>query len=263
MKRPITIVILVLVLAGIVTVAAARYLGGDDSSQNTAFRTARIARGNLVVSIGATGTVEPEEVIDVGAQVAGQILSFGKDADGKTVDYGSHIEAGAILAQIDDSLYAAQAAEANAQVQQAKANLQVANANLEQAKARLYQAQRDWERAQRLGPSEALAQSSYDGYKSAYEIAQANIAVSEASIVQAQAAIAQAEAASRWAKRNLDYTTIRSPVKGVIIDRRVNTGQTVVASLNTPSLFLLAKDLTRMQVWVAVNEADIGKIRPS
>jgi HlyD family secretion protein len=261
MKPLIKKVVIALILLGLVGGAAAWYFqrNGD---QAVAFRTVPVARGDLLVSISATGTLEPEEVIDVGAQVAGQIMSFGKDADGKTVDYGSHVEGGTVLAQIDDSLYKAQAAEANAQVQQAKAALQVANANLEQAKAKLYQAQRDWERAQKLGPSEALAQASYDSYKSAFETAQANVAVSEASILQAQATVAQTEAASQRAKRNLDYTTIRSPVKGVIIDRRVNTGQTVVASLNAPSLFLLAKDLTRMQVWVAVNEADIGKIHP-
>ena len=84
----------------------------------------------------------------------------------------------------------------------------------------------------------------------------------EAAILQAKASLAQADAGLRRAKRNLDYCTITSPVKGVIIDRRVNIGQTVVSSLNAPSLFLIAKDLTRMQVWVAVNEADIGKIHP-
>jgi HlyD family secretion protein len=259
MKHVVKKVVIVLVLLGLVGGGAAWYLQRDNDQAIT-FRTAKVVRGDLLVSIGATGTLEPEEVIDVGAQVAGQMVSFGKDADGKTVDYGSRVEAGMVLVNIDDSLYKAQAAEAAAQIQQAKAALQVANANLEQAKARLYQAQRDWDRAQKLGPSEALAQVSYDSYKSAYEIAQANVDVSDASILQAQAAVAQSEAASQRAKRNLDYCTIRSPVKGVIIDRRVNTGQTVVASLNAPSLFLLAKDLTRMQVWVAVNEADIGKI---
>jgi HlyD family secretion protein len=261
MKHLIRKVVIALVVLGLVGGAAAWYVqrGGD---QDVAFRTATVARGDLLVSISATGTLEPEEVIDVGAQVAGQILTFGKDADGKTVDYGSHVEAGTVLAQIDDSLYKAQAAEANAQVQQTQAALQVAKANLAQAKAKLDQAQRDWDRAQKLGPSEALAQASYDSYKSAYEVAQANVAVSDASILQAQAAVAQAEAVSQQAKRNLAYCTITSPVKGVIIDRRVNTGQTVVASLNAPSLFLLANDLTRMEVWVAVNEADIGKIHP-
>jgi HlyD family secretion protein len=252
------IALIVLALAG----GTAAWYFQRDGDPAVVFRTAKVTRGDLLISISATGTLEPEEVIDVGAQVAGQIMSFGKDADGKTVDYGSHVEEGTVLAQIDDTLYKAQAAEANAQLQQAQAGVKVANANLEQAKAKLYQAQRDWDRAQKLGPSEALAQASYDSYKSAYETAQANVTVSEASILQAQAAVAQAEAARQRTQRNLDYCTIRSPVKGVIIDRRVNTGQTVVASLNAPSLFLLAKDLTHMQVWVAVNEADIGKIHP-
>jgi HlyD family secretion protein len=261
MKSVLKKVVIALILLGLVGGAAAWYFQRD-GAQAVAFRTAPVSRGDLLISISATGTLEPEEVIDVGAQVAGQIIAFGKDAEGKTVDYGSHVEAGTVLAQIDDSLYQAQAAEANAQIQQAKAGLQMAHANLQQAKAKLDQARRDWDRAQKLGPSEALAQASYDSYRSAYEIAQADVAVRDAAIFQAQAAVAQAEAVGRRAQRNLDYTTIRSPVKGVIIDRRVNTGQTVVASLNAPSLFLLAKDLTRMQVWVAVNEADIGKIHP-
>jgi HlyD family secretion protein len=147
-------------------------------------------------------------------------------------------------------------------VASAEASVHQAEANLVQMKARLQQAERDWARAQKLGPSEALAQAAYDAYQSAYETARANVAVAEAAILQAKAAVAQAEAVQRRAQRNLGYCTIKSPVKGVIIARRVNIGQTVVSSLNAPSLFLIAKDLTRMQVWVAVNEADIGKIHP-
>jgi HlyD family secretion protein len=221
-----------------------------------------VKRGDLLVSISATGTVEPEEVIDVGAQIAGQIVSFGKDAAGRTVDYGSVVEEGTVLAKIDDSLYSADAAQAEAQVQSGRATLQRAEADLGQLRAKLHQAERDWQRAQKIGPSEALAEASFDAYKSAYESAAANLAVGQAAILQARASLAQAEALLRRAQRNLSYTTIKSPVKGVIIDRRVNIGQTVVASLNAPSLFLIAKDLKRMQVWVAVNEADIGKIRP-
>ena len=147
-------------------------------------------------------------------------------------------------------------------MQSAKAGVQSAEANLEQMKAKLYQAQRDWERAQKLGPSEALAQASYDAYQSAYETAKANVVVGEAAIQQAKASHRPGRrGAVARAQRNLGYCTITSPVKGVIIDRRVNIGQTVVASLNAPSLFLIAKDLTRMQVWVSVNEADIGKVR--
>lgn len=237
------------------------FKGGPQQEQTAAFRTAKVERGDLQVFISATGTLEPEEVVDVGAQVAGQILSFGTDSQGKAVDYGSLVEEGTVLARIDDSLYAAEAAQAEAQVHSARANLQRAEADLEQLKAKLQQAERDWKRAQKLGPSEALSQASYDSYQSAYEVAQANLAVGKAAVLQAKATVAQAEAALRRAQRNLGYCTIKSPVKGVVIDRRVNIGQTVVASLNAPSLFLIAKDLRKMQVWVAVNEADIGKIR--
>jgi HlyD family secretion protein len=254
------------IVGGIILLAALAGAVGwylkRDNGQSLAYRTVPVKRGNLTVSISATGTVEPEEVIDVGAQVAGQIVSFGKDVNGKTVDYGSVVNEGTVLAKIDDSLYAADAAQAEAQVQAGRAAVQRAEADMGQLRAKLQQAERDWQRAQKLGPSEALAEASYDAYKSAYETAAANLAVGQAAVQQSKASLSQAEALLRRAQRNLGYCTIISPVKGVIIDRRVNIGQTVVASLNAPSLFLLAKDLNRMQVWVAVNEADIGKIRP-
>ena len=257
MKRAVVITIVL----GVIAVGGAWYLYKAEG-ETVFYRTAPVERGDLLATISATGTVEPEEVVDVGAQVAGRINSFGKDKNGKIVDYGSVVEEGTILAEIDDSLYAADVAQATAQLLQAKAGVQRDEADIEQMKAKLYQAQRDWERAQKLGQSEALAASSYDAYKSAYETAKANVAVGEAAIAQAKAAVAQAEAALRRSQRNLSYCTIKSPVKGVIIDRRVNIGQTVVSSLNAPSLFLIAKDLKRMQVWVSVNEADIGNIRP-
>jgi HlyD family secretion protein len=250
----------------IIVLAAAGAVGGwyfnPGSQRAVAYRTAQVTRGNLLVAISATGTVEPEEVIDVGAQVAGQILSFGRDADGKTVDYGSKVTEGTVLAKIDESLYTAEAAQAAAQVKAAQANRQRAEADLQQLNAKLHQAQRDWQRARKLGPSQALAEASYDAYQAAYQTAVASVAIGKAAILQAEAGFDQAQAVLRRAQRNLGYCTIVSPVSGVIIDRRVNIGQTVVASLNAPSLFLIAKDLTRMQVWVAVNEADIGKVRP-
>ncbi len=261
MKRVFKWIFAILIVLGGAGGLAAWYFH-QENADLPGYRTVEVTRGNLLATIGATGTVEPEEVIDVGAQVAGQILSFGKDAKGKPVDYGSVVEAGTVLARIDDSLYQADTAQAQAQVQSAKASLQRAKADLEQVKAKLLQADRDWRRARQIGPSEALAQASYDAYEAAYQAAKANVAVGEASILQAQATVDHSEAALRRAQRNLGYCTIKSPVNGVIIDRRVNIGQTVVASLNAPSLFLIAKDLTRLQVWVAVNEADIGKIHP-
>jgi len=249
-------------LVGVLVVAAVIWFWFRDHNPSDGFRTAPVTRGDLQAVISATGTVEPEEVVDVGAQVAGKIVAFGKDKDGKTVDYGSVVEAGTVLAQIDDALYAADLANVKAQLEQSKANVQRAESDLGQLKAKLYQAERDWMRAQKLGPSDALSQADYDAALSAYEIAKANVKVGQAALAQAKNAVAQAEAALRKARQNLDYCTIISPVKGVIIDRRVNIGQTVVSSLNAPSLFLIAKDLKRLQVWASVNEADIGNIRP-
>jgi len=254
----ITLIIALVVAGGSLGALSVRHKEATGSP----FRTVAVKRSDLVAMIGATGTVEPEEVVDVGAQVAGQISSFGKDKNGKPIDYGSVVDEGTVLAQIDDSLYTADVNSAQAAMQQAEANLVSSDANVAQSKAKLDQAQQDWDRAQKLGPSEALAPSAYDQYKANYEVAKATLAVSQAAVDQAKATVAQANAALYRAQRNLGYCTIKSPVKGVIIDRRVNIGQTVVSSLNAPSLFLIAKDLRRVQVWVSVNEADIGNIHP-
>jgi HlyD family secretion protein len=254
-------VVFVLILAGLIAVAASWSLKRGNTS-SVSFRTVQVKRGDLVATISATGTVEPEEVVDVGAQVIGRIVAFGKDKSGKTIDYGSMVEKGTVLAQIDDSLYAAEVSQVKAQMQQAKAGVLRAEADLGQMQAKLFQAERDWKRAQELSRSELLSQSERDSAFSAYEVAKANLSVGKAALIQAKDGVALVEATLRRAQQNLDYCAIRSPVKGIIIDRRVNIGQTVVSSLNAPSLFLIAKDLRRMQVWVSVNEADTGSIHP-
>ncbi len=210
------------------------------------FRTAVVKRGDVTATISSSGTIEPEEVVDIGAQVAGLIKSFGTGIDGKTVDYGSVVAEGAVLANIDDSVYAAD-------LSVAKAGELSAAANLEQMNAKMDQADAEWKRGQDLFKSKLVAQVDYDTAKANYEVAKANVSVASSAIAEAQAALDKAQ-------RNLDFCVIKSPVTGVIIDRRVNIGQTVVSSLNAPSLFLIAKDLTKMQIWVAVNEADIGRI---
>ena len=232
------------------------------SGQTTSFETAKVTRGNLLVTIAASGTLEPEEVVDVGAQISGRILSFGKDADGKPVDYGSIVEKDAVIARLDDSLYQADAAQAEAQVQSAKAGVQRAEADLGQLQAKFREAEAQWNRAQKLQASRALAELEYISYQSSYETAKANVAVGQAAILQAKAALTQAEKSLWRAQRNMEYCTIASPITGTVIDRRVSIGQTVAAGLNTPSLFLIAKDLKRMQVWVSVNEADIARVYP-
>ncbi len=254
------------------------YWWQDSGRPPSAYRTAAVERGTLVASVAASGTIEPEEVVDVGAQVAGQIKTFGRDPhdSSRPIDYGSEVQEGTVLARLDDSLFKArveqargQVAEAKAQIAQDVANLQHAEADLEQTQAKFYQAERDWHRAQRLGPAQALSQADYDTARATYETTKAGLSLSESAIAQAKAAkvkdeatLDRAQATLKEAETNLGYTVIGSPVRGVIVDRRVNVGQTVVAGLNAPSLFLIAKDLSRLQVWVSVNEADIGNIHP-
>lgn len=213
-------------------------------------RTASVKRADLTSAITATGTLEPEEVIDVGAQVVGRIKSMGPDPSDpqgkKTVDFGSVVKEGALLAQIDDAVYRAQLAQAEAAVVRAQADLL-------QSQAKLEQAEQAWRRAENLRPSHAIGETDYDLAVANYKSAKATVAVSQASIKQSEAAL-------QLAKTNVDYTVIKSPVDGVIIARRVSVGQTIVSSMNASSIALIAKDLRKMDVWASVNEADIGKI---
>lgn len=214
------------------------------------YRTAPIQHGDVCPTISATGTVEPEDLIDVGSQVSGKILSFGPDPDNpqKTVDFNSVVHKDMLLATIDRTYYQAQA-------DQAKAAMQKAEADLKQLEAKCEQTKQEWKRAESLRPLSAIADTDYDTAVANYRVAEANVAVGKASVQQAKAALSMAQT-------NLDYTVIKSPVEGVVIARRVNAGQTMAAGLNTPSMFLIAKDLRRMQVWASVNEADLGQIHP-
>jgi HlyD family secretion protein len=237
--------------------------------QSPRFRTEAAVNGRLVATVSATGTLVPEEVIDVGAQVAGQIIMFGRDLEqsDKTIDYRSHVQGprsdgtpGTVLAKIDDRLYAAEVETARAELGMAEAGVAQARADLEALRAKLYQAERDWGRARRLGVGNSISQMDYDAIQYAYRAAKVAVPSGEATVLKAEKTAQKARAALKRAELNLDYCTIRSPVDGEIIDRRVNVGQTVVASLNAPSLFLIAKDLKKMQVWASVNEPDVGNI---
>jgi HlyD family secretion protein len=240
---------ILLALIALAAGGAAYYSRHMAAAPVTNFHTVAVKRGDLLSTIGATGTLEPEEVVDVGAQVAGLILEFGADPHDRTklIDYGSVVEKGTVLARIDPTPY-------EASLEQAEAALERSEADLLQLEAKYEQAEQEWKRAASLRPEKAIADTDYDLAVANYRTAKANIAVGKAAIRQNKAAL-------RMAKTNLGYTTITSPVRGVIIDRRVNIGQTVVAALNAPSLFLIAKDLRRMQVWASVNEADIGQVR--
>ena len=214
----------------------AKLIVSESASDSSAEK--RRATGNIAL-ITATGTIEPMEVLDVTAQVSGRIVSFGDDPrgatdpsfKGKTIDYNSPVEEGTVLARIDDTLY-------KARVEQEQAGYKRAEAELKMAVAK---------------------------YKSAQEQAKLGLAKDdpslEAGVSAAEAGLALSKAALDTAKINLDNTVIKSPVKGMIIARRINVGQNVAPNTNeVPSLFLIAKDLRKMQVWASVSEADITRI---
>ncbi len=190
--------------------------------------------------VTAVGTVEPEAVFDVGAQVTGQITEL-------KVDYGSNVESGAILARIDKTLY-------QARVDQEQAGCAIAQADLAKAMIDLEHALEQWHIAQEQHKSAAVSDSDYN-------LADFRQKAAKVSVARAEAVVAQNKAALQQARIELDYTTIRSPVKGVVIDRRVNVGQTLVASSTQPSLFLIG-NLDRLQVWASVKETDIAKVHP-
>ena len=258
MKKVILGIVLLLIIGGGV---AWLLLRPQTPKSNIAYKTEALTRGQTVQTIRATGTIEPEDLIDIGAQITGQIMAFGTDTEGREVDYCSVVKKGQLLARIDDVTYKAEVTIAQANLTTAKANLAEAEAEVVQLTAKLRQADRDWARAQKLGVGDALSQKDFDAYQSTAESAAANLDVGKAKIEQAKASIAQAQAQLEKAERNLSYCDILSTVDGVVIDRRVNIGQTVTASMSTPSLFLVAKDLRRIEIWVPVNEADIGSIK--
>ena len=250
-----------------IVIAVAVAVGGwlvslfSDNKEQLVFNTVKAELMDMRKTISATGTVEPEELINVGAQVGGMITSFGVDVDGNNVDYRSKVTENMVLANIDDSLYVSEVRECEANREQALAAIETAKANITLSEAQLKLAEANWKRAQQLNPQNVIPQSDYDSALADYEVAKADIGVSKANLAQAEAQLAAAEATLIKAKQNLGYCVISSPVNGVIIDRRVNIGQTVNSSMSAPSLFLIAKDLKKMQVWVSVNEADVGEIK--
>lgn len=239
------------------------------------FRTAEIERGDLLITVSATGIIQPEEVVDIGAQVVGRISKLGEDPrgesdpkyQGKPVDFCSPVKKGMVLAVIDPAVY-------QAQFNQAKAAVERAKADLLQMQAKAAQTEAEWNRAQKLRelkltkisptglqsdresslPIKGISDADYILAKANYEIAKANVEVGKATVLQQ-------ESAMELAKTNLGYTVIPSPVDGTIIERRVNIGQTVVSSMNAPSLFLIAEDLRKLEIWASVNEADIGRLK--
>ena len=235
MKKKIFVsVVLVVVLA----------LGGfywlKHRENKVQFKTVPVARGDLLAAVTATGTVSAVTTVQVGTQVSGTVKEL-------FVDFNSPVKKGQLLARIDPAL-------SEAKVAQSRANVQAALANVEKAEAALADANRTLERNRTLYARNFIARSDLDTAETNRLSALAQLNVARAQVEQQKAALHQDET-------TLDYTRILSPVDGTVISRNVDIGQTVAASFQTPTLFSIAQDLTRMQIDTSVDEADIGRIK--
>ncbi|MFT3769580.1 MAG: efflux RND transporter periplasmic adaptor subunit [Minicystis sp.] len=221
-------------------IAAGARTVGSRAATPVRYETAAIDHGRIDAKVTATGTVSALVTVLVGSQVSGRIESL-------AVDYGSTVKTGQVIATIDPALFRAAA-------EQARANHAAALANIEKARAQEIEAGRQYARAQALH-GEGLAS------RADLDVAEANARVARAQVRAAEAQAAQAKAALDQASLNLRYSTIVSPIDGVVISRNVDVGQTVAATLQAPTLFTIAQDLGQMQVDTSVAEADVGKIR--
>ena len=204
------------------------------------YRTDPVTKGDIQQTVTATGTVNAVTTVQVGTQVSGTIKIL-------YVDFNSRVKKGQIIAQIDPSTF-------ESQVQQAQANLLSAQANLEKAQTALANDKKTFERNKVLLSKNLIAQSDLD-------TAETNYQTDKAMVASANAQIEQAKASLDYARQNLAYTKIVSPVDGVVISRNVDVGQTVAASFQTPTLFTIAQDLTKMQIDTNVAESDIGVVK--
>jgi HlyD family secretion protein len=217
--------------------------------------TSPIGRGDIVDSVGATGTLQAVTTVQVGSQVSGNISWLG-------ADFNSIVKKGQTIARLDPSLFQAQLEQSKANLGQAQANLAKAQSDLQRMRVQLTDAQQKYTRAQELAARSLLPQSDLDAAKIAVESAQASLAAQQATVNQATASVAMAQASVNQNQVNLDHTIITAPIDGIVTQRSVDVGQTVAASMQAPTLFVLAADLTKMQVNANIDEADVGRIRP-
>jgi HlyD family secretion protein len=219
------------------------------------YETVEASRGEVVEKVTATGTLSALVTVQVGSQVSGPIQKL-------NVDYNSHVNKGEVIAQVDPALFRAAYLQAKADLANATANLKVARANLDRAKASEVQAAATYRRSEYLAEARVISQQQFDQDKANAGVAAADVSSSQATVTQAQAQVQLKEAALNAAETNLNYTTIRAPVSGIVISRSIDVGQTVAAAFQAPVLFYIAKDLRNMQVDTSVSESDVGKLRP-
>ncbi|MDI6743916.1 MAG: efflux RND transporter periplasmic adaptor subunit [Thermodesulfovibrionales bacterium] len=231
---------ILIAVAAVLIVAVAAFFLYSKKENGLKFRTEKVSKGDIVETVTASGNVNAVTTVLVGTQVSGTIKAI-------YADFNSPVKNGQLIAQIDPATF-------EAQVEQSRANLLSAKANLEKAEASFIDAKRTFERNKGLFSKDLIARSELDTSETNYETAKAQINSSKAQV-------AQAEASLKVAETNLRYTRIISPVDGIVVSRNVDVGQTVAASFQTPTLFTIAQDLTKMQIDTNVAEADIGKVR--
>lgn len=213
---------------------------GTARSAEVKFRTAKVERGQVIEGVAASGTIQPTVLVQVGTQVSGVIEKLFKD-------FNSPVKAGETIALLD-------ARRLNAQLLQDEASLVRARAEVTRVKAELARAERELVRQKTLAERRLTSYAELDAAVAGVDVLKAQIEVAEAAVRQTQASI-------EIDRVNLGYATIVSPIDGVVVSRNVDVGQTVASSLSAPTLFVIANDLTKVQVQASVPEADIGRIR--
>ena len=216
--------------------------------------TAKVERGDIHDVVEATGTINSVITVQVGSQVSGSIAKL-------NADFNSRVHKGDVVALIDPALFKGALLQATADLKNSEANLAAARANLEKAKSALVQTKADYDRAVGLTKDGVMSKQQLDLALSNYEAAKASVDAAEANITQAEAQISLKEAAVTVAQTNLDYTVIRSPIDGTVVARNVDVGQTVAASLQAPTIFTIAQDLTKMWVYAKTDESDVDNIK--
>jgi HlyD family secretion protein len=244
-----------LILTGVVVLALIFAAFGLNRSAQAQHFTAKVERGDVHDVVDATGTINAVITVQVGSQVSGTIAKL-------NVDFNSRVHKGDIVALIDPALFQGALLQAAADVDNAKANLVAAKANLEKANAASQQTKADFDRAAQLTIEKIMSQQQLDLAKANYDSANAAVGAAVANVTQAEAQVSQKAAALTVAQTNLNYTVIRSPIDGTVVARNVDVGQTVAASLQAPTIFTIAQDLTKMLVYTKTDESDVGNIRP-
>jgi HlyD family secretion protein len=226
-----------------------------ESKKAPQYYTEKVQRGDIQNVVQATGTINAVTTVQVGSQVSGTIQTL-------FADFNSHVKKNQVIAQIDPSLFQGALLQAKADLADAQANLVAAKANLEKAQAAAAQAKLDFTRYTTLAQEGVVPAQQLDTARAASQSADAAVGAAKAQVTQAGAQTQQKSAAVTVAQTNLEHSTIRSPIDGTVIARSVDVGQTVAASLQAPTLFTIAQDLTKMQVYVSTDESDVGAIHP-